>query len=182
MKYVVGSFTTSNSGKLNAYIHCEHCRCSACFSLGGYAYQAKLENDIRENYKEAIQEFLDCVNSGKLNIFEKPSTERKIKQILCNCTEGLIDPERKLRALRAKRLVDPSVVIPESLIQIVKNKQPKQVQRLWKELELLGVDVRELVYEGEGFFSFKIYLPSGGYLNCAHRKDIIAFCKKEMSV
>jgi hypothetical protein len=51
------------------------------------------------------------------------------------------------------------------------------VQNLWEELEARGAEVRELVYEGNGVFGFKIITEQGGYLDYGTRSEIIDLVK-----
>lgn len=127
--------------------------------------------------------FCEAINNQNLErLTNSKVLVDQIMDALCNCDPNMaevIDPERELRILYAKRLLDPSIVIPEKLSELVKHSRPKKVRDLWEELEAFGAEVRELVYEGRGIFGFKLYTDKGGYLDYATKSEIIDLIKDD---
>ena len=107
----------------------------------------------------------------------------QVYNAVCQCDPGkkIIDVEDRLRVLRAKRLVDPEVTIPEKLVEIVRNKLPERVQKLWRQLEAEGIEVRELVYEGKGVFGFKIVTDVGAYLDWGTKEEILDLVRRDQN-
>ncbi len=137
---------------------------------------------LKYNDQEA-RSFCNAINGQSLEkLTDNKTLINQIKDAVCNCDPNLaevIDPEKELRILYAKRLLDPSIAIPEKLLELVKHSQPKKVRDLWEELEALGAEVRELVYEGRGIFGFKLYTDKGGYLDYGTKSEIINLIKSD---
>ena len=61
-------------------------------------------------------------------------------------------------------------------------KTNKRVDDLYRKLELLDeIDVIELVYEGQGRFSFKIATPIHTYLDSGTEEEILEMCQRDLS-
>ena len=90
--------------------------------------------------------------------------------------------EQRLSLLRAKKLVHPETVIPQHLLDMVKHQKANKVKQLWDEIERLGGEVRELIYERKGIFSFKIITPITGYLSSGTKDEIINLVKNDCEI
>lgn len=61
-------------------------------------------------------------------------------------------------------------------------KNNKRVDDLYQKLELLDeIDVIELIYEGQGQFSFKIATPIHTYLDSGTEEEILEICQRDIS-
>lgn len=110
------------------------------------------------------------------DIIESPSFLEQVKAYYIGKGNN---PETQLRMLRAQKLIDSSVKIPEELIEKVKAGKSQFIRDLWNELEELGAEVRELEQESDGYIGFKILTPVATYLDIGKRKEIIALVKRD---
>ncbi len=159
--------------------------CSECDEI--FWYNFHWFYDPRLGFKEinesSASRFVQAINNHSLNeLTENKKLRWQIYNAVCGCTEEsrkIINPEDQLRFLRAKKLIDPTIKIPEALIRMVKLKQPKIIYEFWNELESLGAEVRELIYEGNGIFGFKIYTNKGGYLDYGTKEEIFDLVQRD---
>ena len=104
MKYKYKIHGLSQSGNPNVSFTCVHCGLMDMY-MDGYLYTANLRHDPHTNMTEACVEFLECVNSGKYDIFNKHKTGLKLRQSLCHCDPKVIDIEYHKATLRAKSIL-----------------------------------------------------------------------------
>lgn len=170
----------TQAGRDRFEFYCKDCSTNFWYNFHWF-YHDKL-NFLKHDAQEA-KLFCDAINNQNLQkLTDSKVLINQIISALCNCDPNIaevIDPERELRILYAKRLMDPSIVIPEKLLELVKHTQPKKVKELWEELEALGAEVRELVYEGRGIFGFKLYTDKGAYLDYGTKSEIIDLVKDD---
>ncbi len=167
------------SGKPSVEIRCKDCRLGS-FDIGSWAWHKELPVAENCSIEERFKTLIDLINKQDFSWLSRIKTQKKLKRILCRCDTSKIDLERELQILRAKQLADPSVKIPQKLIEMVKNKKPDKTKKLWDQLEEMGADVRELVYEGNKVFGFKIVTPIGAYLDYGTAEEIIELVENDM--
>ena len=169
---------TTQSGHEKFEFFCRECGVSFWFNFHWF-YDQRLTLGKRD--KSQAEEFCFALNNGTLKkLTDNKKLRWQIYSAVCNCSEEsrkVVDPEERLRVLRAKKLIDPTVKISDNLIRMVKLKQPENVRKFWDELESLGAEVRELIYEGNKMWGFKIYTDEGGYLDYGTKREILDLVK-----
>ncbi|SMF27278.1 hypothetical protein [Pseudobacteriovorax antillogorgiicola] len=170
----------TQAGRVRFEFYCTDCSSKFWYNFHWF-YHDKL-HFLKYDAQEA-KSFCEAINNQNLErLTDSKVLVDQIMDALCNCDPNIaevIDPEKELRILYAKRLLDPSIAIPEKLSELVKHSQPKKVRELWEELEALGAEVRELVYEGRGVFGFKLYTDKGVYLDYGTKSEIIELIKND---
>lgn len=170
----------TQTGREKFEFYCSECNENSWYDFHWF-YDPRL--GFKEINETSASRFVQAINNHSLNeLTDNKKLRWQIYNAVCGCTEEsqkVIDPEDQLRILSAKKIIDPTIKIPEGLIRMVKLKQPKKICEFWNELESLGAEVRELIYEGNGVFGFKIYTKIGGYLDYGTKEEIFELVKRD---
>lgn len=171
--------TGAGHGKFEFF--CEDC--NERFWYNFHWFYDKRLNYNKRTEKEA-KDFCHLLNSKQLKkITDNKKLRWQIYSAVCNCDKDAIrakTPKERLQIIRAKKLIDPSIIIPEQLVEWVKNSGDEKTQLFWSELEDLGVEVRELVYDRDyRLWGFKIVTNKGMYLDYAKKSEIIKLVKRD---
>ena len=95
-------------------------------------------------------------------------------------SSNLVNPADLLSVCNARKVADPRFEIPEHLVSMAKNLKSQRLQKLWKDMEAQGVDVRDVAYEGKGIYTCKFVTPIGGYLISGSKEELIAVIEEDI--
>lgn len=94
----------TNSGKQAISWFCADCHSAGFFNLTGYFYQTILPKN--GELKQSLEIFTSAINNNTVSkLFIKPSTAKKLKAELCNCTPGVVDIQYLFSVRRAKEIL-----------------------------------------------------------------------------
>lgn len=89
-----------------------------------------------------------------------------------------------LSILRARQLAGIPVEIPPELIEQAKQYSGSKAAKLWEEIESMGIEVREMHYEGkhhgDDIYGYKICTPIGSYIGSASKDAIIELAEQDI--
>lgn len=144
----------------------------------GHTARALLNKKMGKKSNTKFKKYLPYQLQKALEIVDSPEF---LDDLVAQFVEKGKDPELQLRVLRAKRLIDPTVEIPDELINQVKQQKPDKIQELWDKLTSLDIEVHDLSKMGKEV-AFKISTPLHTYLDVARPKEIIKLAQKDIDI